>query len=166
MKIGSKNLIVCVMKKYSILCAFLMSFLFSSCLKDGLEEGEFSSECDVTDVKFEHRWADEMDTPGMAKLLFKEMQVKKTIDKENCIVEVIITVPKADGNYPVEQREVTALSNLACSFFVSRAASVKPLNGAPKLGTMGDYSTDCTYRVISASGKYKDWTLKVVDFVK
>lgn len=154
------------MKKYSLLFITLLSLLFTSCLKDGLEEGEFSKECDVTNVKFEHRWVVEMSTPGMAELHFKEMSVAKTIDKENCTIDVVITVPKADGNYPEEQRAVTALSNLACSFEVSRAAGVKPLGNAPVLGKLGDYTQAVTYRVISASGEYKDWVLKVSEFKK
>lgn len=154
------------MKKYTLLFIALLSVLLTSCLKDGLDEGELSVECDVTNVKFEHRWAVEMNTSGMSELHFKEMQVQKSIDKEHCTINVTITVPKADGNYPVEQRAVTALSNLACSFEVSRAASVQPIDGAPILGKLGDYSQERIYRVISASGEYKDWILKVVEFKK
>ncbi len=154
------------MKKYSLLLMTLLAFLCTSCLTDGLEEGEFSKECDVTNVKFEHRWAIELSTPGMAELRFKEMSVAKTINKENATIEVTITVPKADGNYPEAQREVTALTKLACLFEVSRAASVKPLNGSPILGTLGDYTQETMYRVISASGEYKDWVLKVNAFNK
>lgn len=155
-----------VMKKYSLLFIVLLSALFTSCLKDGLDEGELSAECDVTNIKFEHRWAVEMGTPGILELRFKEMSVAKVIDKENCVIDVTITVPNVDGNYPAEQRTATALSNLACSFEVSRAASVKPLGGAPVLGTLGDYTLERTYRVTSASGKSKDWTVIVSEFKK
>lgn len=154
------------MKKCYLLFIVLLSILFSSCLKDGLDEGELSVECDVTNVKFEHRWVVEMTTSGMAELHFKEMQVQKNIDKENCTIDVTIIVPKADGNYPEEQRNVTMLSNLACIFEVSRAANVQPLDGAPVLGTLGDYTQERIYRVTSASGEYKDWILKVVEFRK
>jgi len=154
------------MKKYHLLVIILLSGLFTSCLKDGLDEGELSVECDVTNVKFEHRWAIDMNTPGMAELRFKEMQVQKNIDKESCTIDVTITVPKADGNYPEEERNATTLSKLACSFEISRAASVRPLNTAPVLGTLGDYNQETRYRVTSASGEYKDWVLRVIEFKK
>lgn len=155
------------MKKYNILLITLLSILFTSCLKDGLEIGELSTECDVTNVKFEHRWVIEnSQIPGMAELRFKEMSVAKIIDKERCTIDVTITVPKVDANYPEEQRNATVLSNIACSFEVSRAASVKPLGASPTLGKLGDYTQERTYRVTSASGEYKDWVLKVSAFNK
>ena len=155
------------MKRYSfLLLAVLFSVCFSSCLKEGLEEGELSTECDVTNIHFEHRWATEMFAPGMYQLNFVEMSVEKNIDTENCVVEVEITVPAVSDTYPQEQYDATTLSNIACSFEVSRAASVKPLAGAPVLGELGDYTQDWTYRVTSASGEYKDWVVKVVSFTK
>jgi hypothetical protein len=155
-----------MMKKYSFLFMALLPVLFSSCLKYGLEEGELSIECDVTNVRFEHRWAIENSSNGMAELRFREMSVARTIDKDQSSIEVTITVPAANATYPDDQRAATVLSNLACSFEVSRAASVQPMNGAPKLGAPGDYTQERTYRVTSASGQYKDWTLKVVEFKK
>ena len=155
-----------MMKKYSFLLAVLLSVLFTSCLKDGLDEGELSTECNVINVKFEHRWAVEMGTPGMYMLNFKEMSVVKTFNEEQGVINVTITVPQTDGNYPAEQRIATVLSNLACSLEVSRAANVNPLGGAPVLGTLGDYSLERIYRVTSASGKYKDWTVIVSEFIK
>jgi hypothetical protein len=143
-----------------------LSGLFTSCLKDGLIEGELSVECDVTNVRFEHRWAVELNTSGMAELHFVEMQVQKNIDIENCTIEVTITVPKANANYPEEEWNATTLSKLACSFETSRAASVQPLNMAPALGTLGDYTQERTYRVTSAAGEYKDWVLRVIEFKK
>ena len=155
------------MKKYSILLLLpFFSMLFTSCLKDGLDEGVLSTECDVTNIHFEHRWATEMTTSGMYQLNFIEMTVNRTIDTENCVIDVQITVPAVSATYPQEQRDATTLSNMACSFEVSRAASVKPLGDAPVLGEMGDYTQEHTYRVTSASGEYKDWVLRVTSFTK
>lgn len=153
------------MKKYNLLFIVLLTILFTSCLKDAIEEEEFFVDCDVTNVKFEHRWTIET-FPGISQLYFKEMVVTKIIDSEHTTINVTISVPNADSNYPEEQRSATTLSNLACSFEVSRGASVEPLSGAPVLGTLGDYTSERQYRVTSASGKYKDWILKVVSFTK
>ena len=107
------------MKKYTILLLLpLFSMLFTSCLKEGLDEGILSTECDVTNVHFEHRWATEMSTPGMYQLNFIEMTVNRTIDTENCVIDVQITVPAVSATYPQEQRDATTLSNMACSFEV------------------------------------------------
>ena len=115
------------MKKYSILLLLpFFSMLFTSCLKEGLDEGVLSTECDVTNIHFEHRWATEMTTSGMYQLNFMEMTVNKTIDTENCVIEVQITVPAVSNNYPQEQRDATTLSNMACSFEVSRAQVLPP----------------------------------------
>ncbi|MBM6961931.1 hypothetical protein H6A61_13905 [Bacteroides caecigallinarum] len=154
------------MKKFNFIFICILSLVFSSCLKSNLEEGEYSTECDITNIKFEHRWAEAMDTPGMYELNFKEMSVSKNIDNENCVVEVEINVPASDANYPEEERQATSLSKIACSLELSRAASVKPLGNAPVLGTLGDYTVEHTYRVVSASGEYKDWIIRVISFNK
>ena len=156
------------MRKYvSILVVSIFPFLFSSCLKDGLDEVEYSTECDITSVAFEHRWAVESDVEGIYTLYFKELSVESSINNESQTIIIDITVPAVDNSFPQEERDKVNLSSLACSFFVSNAASVTPLEGAPKLGTLGDFSAKSfKYRVTSASGAYKDWKLQINSFVK
>jgi len=156
------------MKKYTyIIAMIILPLLSSSCLKDGLDEIEYSTECDITDVDFEHRWAVESDVEGIWTLKFKEMDVVRNIDLENQVVSVDITVPAADNSFPQNERDKVSLSSLACSFFVSKAAKVIPLDGAPQLGTLGDYSAKSfRYRVTSASGISKDWQIKINSFNK
>jgi hypothetical protein len=158
--------------KYIWVMVASVLFLFVSCLKDGLEEVELTTECEVTNIEFEHRWIiNPGDVEGMAKLYFQKLTVIKTIDIDDATITVQLTVPNVSANFPVEQREATVISNLACSFFVSNAASVTPLNGAPELGTLGDYSkataiSPLVYRVIAAAGNYKDWKIIITDFIK
>lgn len=45
---------------------------------------------------------------------------------------------------------------------ISDAATLSPLNGAPKLGTPGDFSEDRLYRVTAADGSSQDYVLKTV----
>jgi hypothetical protein len=42
-----------------------------------------------------------------------------------------------------------------------------PLNGAPKLGSPGDFSAkEFKYQVTAADGTKREWTIKITDFVK
>lgn len=54
------------------------------------------------------------------------------------------------------------LSKLWVYVTIPDAATVSPLNGAPKLGMPGDFSQDRTYRVTAADGTYKDYIIKTV----
>ena len=117
------------MKKYTILLLLpLFSMLFTSCLKEGLDEGILSTECDVTNVHFEHRWATEMSTPGMYQLNFIEMTVNRTIDTENCVIDVQITVPAVSATIwlvPLRFPERPVLSLWAMLPFWARWAIIR-----------------------------------------
>lgn len=46
-------------------------------------------------------------------------------------------------------------------------ARIMPLNGAPKLGSPGDFSAkEFKYQVTAADGTKREWTIKITDFVK
>lgn len=156
------------MKKYIyMITAIILPLLFSSCLKDDMDNIEYTTDCDISSVSFEHRWTVPSEVEGIWTLRFKEMSVKSDINKDNGIVTVDITVPSVDNSFPEEERNKVSLSSIACSFFVSNAAKVTPLEGAPKLGTLGDYSAQTyKYRVTSAAGVYKDWQIKINTFSK
>ncbi len=145
------------MKKYNILL-ILSVLLFSSCLKSDWEDQIYSTECELTNVEFEYRWTVAV-VDGVEALKFKSMSLKKNIDRESQTVTIEITVPAAGGDFTEEIREQVNLTNLACLWTVSTGASVRPLDGAPRLGAPGDYSQPRKYRITSASGEYKDWTL-------
>jgi hypothetical protein len=157
------------MRKYLyIVSAVILPILFNSCLKYDIDEAEYSTDCDVTSVAFEHRWAAQTGKEeGIYTLYFKQMAVKSNIDKESQTIDLDITVPAADNSYPQSERDKTSLTSIACSFVVSNAANVAPLNGAPQLGTRGDYSGGTfTYRITSASGVFKDWRININSFDK
>ena len=44
---------------------------------------------------------------------------------------------------------------------ISTAATIKPINGAPKLGVPGDWTKDNQYEVTAADGTKKVWTIVV-----
>lgn len=155
------------MKKIYLLALLLIPFLLTSCLNGYEDESAYSQACDITSVTFEHRWAVESDVPGIWALHFKELDVKSSIDNSANTVTLDITVPAVDNSFPEEERQKVDLSSLACTFFVSNAAKVTPLDGAPVLGKLGNFSAKTfRYRVTSASGVYKDWEIKINSFTK
>lgn len=145
----------------------MLPLMFASCLNDD-QDTEYSTACEITNIAFEHRWAVESEkVPGIWTLHFKELNVSKTIDSEAATVTIDITVPSVDNSFSETEREKVSLSSLACSFFVSNAASVQALDNAPSLGTLADFSGKTfKYRVKSASGVYKDWQIKINSFTK
>ena len=156
------------MKKliYTIILIAL-PLLFSSCLQNGLDEVEYLTECEITNVSFEHRWTIESDVKGVYSLYFKTLNVSQSIDKERQTITVDLKVPGTDNTFTQDERDKVSLSSIACSFNVSHAASVTPLDGAPKLGALGDYSGKTfKYRVTSAAGNYLDWELRINSFSK
>lgn len=155
------------MKKIYLLALLLIPFLLTSCLNSEADESAYSQECDITSVAFEHRWAVHSDVEGIWTLHFKELEVASKIDNAAQMVTLDLTVPTIDNSFPEDERRKVDLSSLVCSFFVSKAARVDPLDGAPKLGTLADFSAKTfRYRVTSASGVYKDWTITINSFTK
>ena len=159
------------MKKILLIFSVLL-LTMTSCLKQGLEDVESSSLCDLSNVEFEYRWAKETlnssgEPTGVYELHYKGLIVDKTIDKENHKVTIKLNVPNASGDFTNDMRGDVMLSNLTCMFTVSTAASVKPLGDAPKLGKPGDFSDmTYTYRIIAAAGNYTDWVIDIVEFKK
>ena len=66
--------------------------------------------------------------------------------------------------YDMFTKKITqdGLSSLWVYVSISDAATVTPLDGAPKLGTPGDFSANRTYRVTAADGSYSDYVLETI----
>ena len=65
-----------------------------------------------------------------------------------------------------EQTALFTESNVVVAVTISTAATIKPINGAPKLGVPGDWSKDNQYEVTAADGTKKTWTIVVEDYYK
>lgn len=159
------------MKKILFLLTVLMVSL-TSCLKSDMEEVEGSTNCELSNVEFEYRWTADIigsdgKPTGVSELQYKKLDVAKTIDKDNGKVTLKLTVPKVSGNFTGEIRDKVSLSNIVGMFTVSSACNVKPLNGAPKLGVVGNFSEKTyTYRLTAAAGNYIDWVIDITEFNK
>lgn len=148
---------------YTLLIA-LMAFLNTSCLKAGLDELETYDLNDITNVRFEYRWWDEAEQ----RLRVQELEVEKTFDNDNKVVECSIVVPEATKTFTSAVRNKVSLSTLAINVDASTASRITPLNGAPIMGVFpSDFSAgEFTYAVKAGSGKVANWTIKIVDFQK
>ena len=65
------------------------------------------------------------------------------------------------GNIPEAERGNFTESKAVVAVTISTAATIKPINGAPKLGVPGDWTKDNQYEVTAADGTKKTWTIVV-----
>ena len=94
---------------YQILVLAILVILNTSCLKSGLDELETYNLNDITNVRFEYRWWNESEQ----RMRIIEMNVDKSIDKENKKISCTITVPEATKTFTSDIRSQVSLSTLA-----------------------------------------------------
>jgi hypothetical protein len=75
-------------------------------------------------------------------------------------------IPQTNAIYPEVfvdtvfiQDETVDFSNMYIRASLETGCIIEPLEGAPKCGTYGDFSTPLKYRVTAPSGKTADWTI-------
>lgn len=145
-----KNLI-----RLALYTLFIISF--SSCLKMGLDDLPTSDKAEITNVKFEYRWWDET----AQQLRVVELATSNKI--ENHTINSTITVPDVTDKFTSEIREKVSLSNLVGLTDISAGAAIRPVNGAPTLGTPGDFSgKEYSYLVVAADGSDIEWKINII----
>ena len=139
----------------------LLCLPFVSSCKDDLEAYE---EAEITSVGAYHRYyTTEKDAlTGEFKVAEKELEKSNSINEDEAVVTATFTVPAASGSFTDAERAKVSLNKLVVYFNVSTAARVTPLDGSPKLGAPGDWTSERRYSVIAANGTKKTWTVKVV----
>ena len=130
----------------------LLCLPFVSSCKDDLEAYE---EAEITSVGAYHRYyTTEKDAlTGEFKVAEKELEKSNSINED----EAVVTATFTDA-----ERAKVSLNKLVVYFNVSTAARVTPLDGSPKLGAPGDWTSERRYSVMAANGTKKTWTVKVV----
>ena len=148
------------MKKFLyFIAAIFMTILPTSCLESGLEElGKYSG-CDITNGNVYWRYYGTEKNPASGELSVKQVYLAaaRTQDVENRIYKIRYTtknIPEAERPNFTEAKAVVAVT-------ISTAATIKPINGAPTLGTPGDWTKDNQYEVTAADGTKKIWTIVV-----
>lgn len=143
-----------------------LSVCMFSCLEAGLDELPVYTEADITDFRFEYRYdnPDKIWPDGSNVIEFVRLTTEKQVfDNEKMEISLTVRVPTAGGTFSEDEREKVFLSNLVGYCYISTAASVKPIEGSPKLGASGDYSFPVRYMITAADGKTsKIWTIHII----
>lgn len=131
---------------------------FTSCLQSNLEEQPAYTDADISDSFFEYRY-DITRSDGVKEGKFVRLNnIAKNINQN--FIDITLEVPLANASFPSSERAKVSLTNIALYCYLSNAAKIEPINGAPKMGTIGDFSSPVTYRITAADGKtVKTWTI-------
>jgi len=150
------------MKKIiTILCFCLGMFTTTSCLKSNLDELPTYEECDILNFNFEYRWFSDT----LNHLVVTTLDTKTVIDNSTLTITCDITVPSNKSTLPDSVRTNVSLKNIVGYCDVSPAAIISPMDDAPMLGDIQDFSGDnIQYYVQAADGSSKIWTLKINSF--
>lgn len=152
-----------IMKNFfNILVVMFLTIFSTSCIKHDLEDLEVYSENDIVSVQGIYwRWIEDEKNPGSNenKISQKSLSVKETnIDKENATADIKFQIP---SNFPKDQISELTAAKLVVILNISPASVIEPIEGAPKLGTPGDWTKSNKYKITAANGSSKVWTVTV-----
>ena len=153
------------MKKFlNILAAMLLAVISTSCLESGLEELEVYSGCDITGRDIYWRWVSDEVHPGTGANKTKQVRLpyysaKTTIDKEAGTAHIHYSI--VHSSLDDTQKAAFTETKAVVAVSISTAATIAPLEGAPKLGVPGDWSKPNKYEITAADGTKKTWTITV-----
>ncbi|SDC98321.1 DUF5018-related domain-containing protein [Niabella drilacis] len=145
----------------------------SSCLKAGLDKDlpKFKDAM-MTDVFMEYLY----ESPGSGgspvvravsmSLSGKQFKKKEDSGAASDSAIFIVTVPAASGSFTTEERAKVTTANLSFMCNISTAATMVPVDGAPKPGVPGDFSQARRYRITAADGSSREWVVRIVNFIK
>jgi hypothetical protein len=128
----------------------------SSCIKWGLENLPLASGSDITHFYFEYRFSS-TNANGYSQLEFVTLTTDNTITGNN--ITSVITIPNPSGVFTAQEAAKVNLTDIVGSCDISDAATIKPINGAPELGVVADWSQPHSYLVTAADGTSKTWTI-------
>jgi len=145
---------------------FFFAVAFSSCLESDLPDLPLYEESEITLVNVEHRFNGSQIMNGQPVVAYQKLNVAQQINTETGIINVQITVPNPTGQFTAEERGKVVQTHLWFYMNLSTAATVKPVDGTPKLGDPTDASKPLKYEVKAANGTKKLWTINVTEFNK
>lgn len=150
------------MKKTIIyLVIFFTISIFSGCLESDLPDMTNSNKKEMTTIDFEYRWLSTREVPDGTQEISNVKQLNKTINivKNENGADTIYCNLSIPGSIPADEKPKISLEHLWGYAAISDAAFVTSLNGAPELGTPGDFSKPVSYRVTAADGSTKDYVI-------
>lgn len=147
------------MKKIILLIVIAFQLIAVSCEpRIELDEGEWGDHAFIenvqifkldiqNDVKLQEWYENETVVTGV-----RQFPISSGVDINNDTYTVDVTVPAEED-----------LTRVGIKFW-HKAVLIEPLNGAPKAGTVNDFSAKSfKYRLHSADGTTHDWTVNITD---
>ena len=154
------------MKKYlSIALSFLLAMVVcTGCLKHGLDDLETFDGADIQSIQgvYYRFTTEQMDPAGQTNQVRQvQLSVGNRVVEAGETSGVASIDARPSSSFPADQLDKISASNLVVVLNLSTAATVHPMDGAPKLGVPGDWSKPNKYRVVAANGDSKEWTVTV-----
>ena len=139
----------------------MLVVLFSSCLKHDLPEIIESSQNTINSFSFQHRYMDTVYVAaGTANAdTLVRVRMSTLTNRTTFSNDTIYCRPSLANNFPAAQRSKVTITNLWATATIPNAAIIEPINGAPALGTPGDFSNNVSYKVTAANGEYRIYVI-------
>nr|WP_199081354.1 hypothetical protein [Pedobacter sp. ASV19] len=153
-------------KIISNLLALLLVLSLSSCLKKDLIDYPLYDGNEITLVNVEYRFNSSQTMNGQPIVAYQKLGVVQTIDKTNSTINVVITVPDANGQFTAAERANVVQTKLWFYMNISTAATIAPTGGTPALGDPTDATKPLKYIITAANGTSRVWTINVTAFNK
>lgn len=147
--------------KYIVAMAVAVLSL-SSCLESNLEDLDTFEGNDIQSGYAFYRYIDSTTTiPASGEYAVKQKQLQQTaqsIDTLNATCSFSFSIP---SNFTDTEKAGVSIDKLVVMVSVSSGAIVTPVDDSPKLGVPADWSEPHKYKITSASGEEKVWTISV-----
>lgn len=139
--------------------ALILAVISTSCLESNLEELDTYKDCDITSGEIYWRYYGDGKIPASGEPQVKQVRLARAVqaDAENNTFYIKYTTTAL----PADQVNAFTPSKVVIAVTISTAATIEPIEGAPKLGTPGDWSKPNKYVVKAANGDKKTWTIVV-----
>lgn len=149
------------MKTHKVIMLLFLSSLFMGSCRSGLDDLTANEECDIIDFNFEKR------TLIKEERIVRDAdgnEIKYTVDRVEFTPDLKAEID-IDTNQSVVEvyvKTVADISNMAGYAVISPGARIDPLDGAPVLGVLGDFSKTWKYKVTAANEmNSKIWQIHV-----
>ncbi len=143
---------------------FIFSVLLlamTSCIDWGLKELPVYNEAEMTAFNLEHRFVTK-NANGIEMMAVVTLGGNVVIDEAAGTITLTPTIPAPTTTFTQAERRKVSLESIVAYGKLSPAAMIEPMDGAPVLGTPGNFSAERKYKVTAADGKTsKIWTIKV-----
>ena len=144
------------MKRIFVIFIFLITtvILTTSCLEHNLPDVTESSENTINSVNFQYRYVDTTYIAAGTENADTTISVKLVTLNTATVYsnDTIYCTPTFPSTFPTDQKVYATITHLWGYVTIPDGATIEPIDGAPALGTAGDFSSAVSYRVTAANG--------------